>query len=267
MKILFVSFLAIALAVCVFGQSSDETFVDMEPSIPEFYPEARITNGKPVSINDHPYQVGLNVNGGWCGGSLISPTFVLTAAHCVDGIGAGSITVFMGSAQRQGGTRRAAKRTIVHSGWNRYTLLNDIALIQIDAVSYSNTIKPVALPPISSSYSTYNGNSVIATGWGKTSDSSSVASTLQGATMTVITNSACSNTYGSTIKASNVCVSTPGGVSTCNGDSGGPLVLKSNKVLIGLTSFGSSAGCTKGLPAAFTRVTSYRQWIKDNAKV
>ena len=85
-------------------------------------------------------------------------------------IGAGSITVFMGSAQRQGGTRRAAKRTIVHSGWNRYTLLNDIALIQIDAVSYSNTIKPVALPPISSSYSTYNGNSVIATGWGKTSD-------------------------------------------------------------------------------------------------
>ncbi|XP_055840440.1 brachyurin-like [Episyrphus balteatus] len=268
MKICFVTLFIIALASCAFGQSSDETFVDMEPKIPEFLPEARITNGRAVSINDYPYQVGLNVNGGWCGGSLISPTYILTAAHCVDGIGAGSIFAFLGSVIKQAGVRRTAKRTIVHPNWNRNSLLNDIALIQIDAIGYTNTIRPVALPNIFNTYSTYIDNSVIATGWGKTSDSSSSgANYLQGATLTVIDNNVCASTYGSHINPSNVCVSTLGGISTCSGDSGGPLVLQSNKVLIGLTSFGASAGCTAGLPSAFTRISSYRQWIKDIAGV
>ncbi|WP_168416045.1 S1 family serine peptidase, partial [Acinetobacter indicus] len=234
----------------------------MEPVIPGFDPEARITNGKTANIADFPYQVGLNVGGGWCGGSLISTTWILTAAHCVDGIAVGNIKAYMGSASRQGGTSRVARSKIVHSGWNRNTLLNDIALIRIDAVSYSSNIRNVALPPISGSYSSYDGNTVVASGWGKTSDSSGVASILQYADLKVISNNVCANTYGSTIKGSNICVATPGGTSTCNGDSGGPLVLKSNKVQVGLTSFGSSAGCTKGYPAAFTRVTSYRQWNK-----
>ncbi|KAH8302586.1 hypothetical protein KR044_008463, partial [Drosophila immigrans] len=162
-----------------------------------------------------------------------------------------------------------ASSIIIHSGWNSSNLKNDISLLKINAVAYTSKIQPAKLPSIASSYSTYAGESVIASGWGRTSDSSSsVATNLQWARMTVITNTVCAATYGTSIvTASNVCVSTPNGVSTCNGDSGGPLVLESSKVQIGLTSFGAAAGCEKGYPAAFTRVTSYLDWIKSNTGI
>jgi len=54
------------------------------------------------------------------------------------------------------------------------------------------------------------------------------------------------------------------------GDSGGPLVyLESDGIYteVGIVSFGSSAGCTLGYPAAFTRVTSYLSWITSNTGV
>ncbi|XP_030386421.1 serine protease 1-like [Scaptodrosophila lebanonensis] len=236
-------------------------------------PEGRITNGKDAAADEFPYQVGLSLKIGsssaWCGGSLIGSEWVLTAAHCTDGVD--SVTVNLGSTSR---TSPAVKHTvdkskiIIHSDWNSKTLKNDISLIKIPAVSYTNAIKPVVLPKIESSYSTYSGDEAIASGWGRTSDSSSsVASKLQYADMKIISNLSCQGTFGTIITSSNICVSTPNGVSTCNGDSGGPLVLKSNKEQVGLTSFGSSAGCEKGYPAAFTRVTSYLTWIKEKTGI
>jgi len=54
------------------------------------------------------------------------------------------------------------------------------------------------------------------------------------------------------------------------GDSGGPLIyLESDGIYteVGIVSFGSSAGCTQGYPAAFTRVTSYLDWISSTTGV
>ncbi|KAH8364127.1 hypothetical protein KR084_002809, partial [Drosophila pseudotakahashii] len=158
---------------------------------------------------------------------------------------------------------------IIHSGWNSSILKNDISLIKIPSVTYSSKIQAVKLPAIASSYSTYAGDSAIASGWGRDSDSSSsVSNILNYVTLTVITNSACASTYGSAVvTSSTLCVATPNGQSTCNGDSGGPLVQESSKVLIGATSFGASVGCEKGYPAAFTRVSSYLNWIKTNTGI
>lgn len=162
----------------------------------------------------------------------------------------------------------AASNIIIHSGWNSRTIKNDISLIKIPAVTYTSKIAAVKLPAVSSSYSTYVGNYVIASGWGKISDAAtSVTNNLQWARMQVISNTDCAKTFGTTITASNICVATTGGVSTCNGDSGGPLVLESNKIQVGLTSFGSASGCAKGYPAAFTRITSYLDWIKSNTGI
>ncbi|KAH8306965.1 hypothetical protein KR044_001697 [Drosophila immigrans] len=236
-------------------------------------PDGRITNGHDASADQFPYQVGLSLHIGsgsaWCGGSLISHDWVLTAAHCTDGVDA--VTVHLGSTVRSSPKVKHTvnkDKIIIHSGWNSRTLLNDISLIRIPSVDYSSAIRAVELPKIDSHYSTYSGDEVIASGWGRTSDSSNaVASHLQYAHMKVITNTACKATYGTTIRDSNICVSTPSAVSTCNGDSGGPLVLASNKVQIGLTSFGSSLGCERSYPAAFTRVTSYLDWIKEHTGV
>ncbi|KAH8313034.1 hypothetical protein KR067_010506, partial [Drosophila pandora] len=183
-----------------------------------------------------------------------------------------SVTVYLGATVRTSAEVThtvSSSDIIIHSGWNSSNLKNDISLIKIPSVSYSSRIQAAALPAKSSSYSTYAGETAIASGWGRTSDSSSsVATNLQFAKLTVITNSVCAATYGTSIvTASNICVSTPSGVSTCNGDSGGPLVLESSKVQIGLTSFGAAAGCEKGYPAAFTRLTSYLDWISSNTGI
>lgn len=178
--------------------------------------------------------------------------------------------VYLGSTVRTSpAVTVTATEIIIHDGWNNNNLRNDISLLRIPAVSYTNNIKPVVLPAISQSYSTYVGSSVIASGWGRTSDSSSsVASNLMWAQMTVVANSVCTSTYGSSVVTDSiVCISTTGGVSTCNGDSGGPLVLAANSVQIGLTSFGAAAGCEKGYPAAFTRLTSYLDWIKTKTGI
>ncbi|KAH8345947.1 hypothetical protein KR067_010230 [Drosophila pandora] len=159
----------------------------------------------------------------------------------------------------------AKKDIIIHADWNSRTLRNDISLIRIPHVDYSAAIHNVEL---SRSDASYDGDEVIASGWGRTSDTAAgVAAHLQFAHMKVISNGDCKKTYSSTIRDTNVCVSTPAGVSTCNGDSGGPLVLASDKVQIGLTSFGSSAGCEKGYPAVFTRVSNYSGWIKEHTGI
>ncbi|XP_054732570.1 serine protease 1-like isoform X2 [Anastrepha obliqua] len=235
----------------------------------------RITNGEKATAGQFPYQVGLllksnAVSSAWCGGSLISNTYVLTAAHCIDSIP--EITVYLGATERTSPefTHTVTKAdVIIHSSWNRRTLRNDISLIKIPYTPYTSKISAVQLPSIANSYSTYIGERVVASGWGRTSDSSnSVTKHLMFATLEVFSNSLCAKSYGSSfVRSSIICVATPSGQSTCNGDSGGPLVLESSMIQVGLTSFGASIGCELGYPITFTRLTKYLKWIKEHTGV
>ncbi|KAG8233804.1 hypothetical protein J437_LFUL008024 [Ladona fulva] len=102
------------------------------------------------------------------------------------------------------------------------------------------------------------------------SDSPGISDQLRYVSMPVMSNDECSQVYGDVITDSKICTDTTGGRSSCNGDSGGPLVLMMNDgryTEVGIVSFGSSAGCEVGYPAAFTRVTSFLKWIETNSGI
>ncbi|XP_069702007.1 brachyurin-like [Periplaneta americana] len=234
---------------------------------------SRITNGQIASRGQFPWQVALLVDNSWfCGGSVISNQWVLTAAHCAGS----SYQVILGAnnyySPESGSVTVTTRSSIRHENYNSDTINNDIAVVKLQSpVSFSTYISPVRLPTRSQQGDTLAGETVRVSGWGKISDSaSSVTDQLRFVDLTVITNSVCAGTYGSVITSSKLCVSTPGGRSTCSGDSGGPLVhLESSGVYteVGIVSFGAAAGCELGYPAAFTRVTSYLDWIETNTGI
>ncbi|GLH16640.1 Blast:Serine proteases 1/2 [Gryllus bimaculatus] len=114
------------------------------------YADSRIINGVQASRGQFPYQAALYLNGnGFCGGSLISQRWVLTAAHCAFGIS--SFTVYLGaqdisSASEEGRVVVTTRSKIVHSGYLVLLPPNDIALIDLGQdVPLSIHFKGIAL--------------------------------------------------------------------------------------------------------------------------
>ncbi|XP_075979473.1 collagenase-like [Anticarsia gemmatalis] len=236
----------------------------------------RIIGGNPVANADAvPYQAGIitTLTTGWtsiCGGSLLSATRVLTAAHCWwDGesqarlftVVLGSLTIF------SGGTRMDTTDVRVHPQWT-VQMMNDIAMVGISKVTFSNNIQPIPLPTMADVNLDFVGTSGVISGYGKTSDAQNSfpsTTTLHHTTVKVISNTVCQKSFIIPIHGSHVCI---GGErrGTCDGDSGGPLAVVHNnqRIVIGVVSFGPSQGCEAGLPSVFTRTTAYLAWIQSH---
>ncbi|XP_043649550.1 brachyurin [Drosophila teissieri] len=236
--------------------------------------EGRIAGGELARANQFPHQVGLSIEEPndmfcWCGASLISERYLLTAAHCVEK--AVAITYYLGGVLRLAPRQliRASNPDVhLHPDWNSETLENDIALVRLpeDAL-LCDSIRPIRLPGISESRNSYDYVPAIASGWGRMNDeSTAISDTLRYVSRFVESNEDCAYSYAN-IKPTNICMDTTGGKSTCTGDSGGPLVYndptQNTDVLIGVTSYGKKSGCTKGYPSVFTRVTAYLDWIGE----
>ena len=242
----------------------------------------RIVGGQDAPPGMAPWQVSLQYSrdGRWshfCGGSLISPSWVLTAAHCIDGSRPGDVSVAHGSQSlSSGGERRTPERFVVHEGYTRASQGDDIALIRLSE-PFSSVATTVQLQSrvLERRFGAPGACSVV-TGWGSVeawspgrsrSSDRTLPDRLRAVDLPILDNPACAAVYGSdAITAGQVCAGyEQGTMDSCQGDSGGPLVVPGGPTgwtQIGVVSWG--AGCAQ--PRAYgvyTRVSHYVDWILE----
>ncbi|MFI5757822.1 serine protease [Streptomyces sp. NPDC051569] len=232
-----------------------------------------VIGGQPVRATDSPWAVALSSRsrfgaaraGQFCGGVVVAPTKVLTAAHCMgrDVLGAApgelpDLRVIAGRERlRGGGGQEVAVRSVrVDPAYDPNTNASDMAVLTLsEALPEGYAIRPAEPGDPASA----PGTAAEVYGWGDTSGRGAYAYALRSAPVTVLPDASCERAYpgssGGRYEASTMlCAGDPqGGHDACQGDSGGPLVAQGR--LIGLVSWGSGCG-RAGSPGVYARVTT-----------
>uniref|UniRef100_A0AAY4AAR8 Suppressor of tumorigenicity 14 protein homolog n=1 Tax=Denticeps clupeoides TaxID=299321 RepID=A0AAY4AAR8_9TELE len=241
-----------------------------------------IVGGTEAAEGEWPWQVSLHMgwNGHTCGATIISNLWLVTAAHCVHNTDdvmysqADQWKAYLGlHVQGQidtGVVEKGLKQIIAHPQYNHNNYDNDIALMELDSpVSLNKHIWPIFLPAATHDFPA--GRSVWITGWGQTrEDSGFLPVVLQKAEVRIINDTICNELMGNMITPNMMCAGVlTGGVDACQGDSGGPLSSKeaADRIfLAGVVSWGEGCG-RRNRPGIYTRITKYRDWIKEKTGV
>ncbi|XP_059401287.1 transmembrane protease serine 2-like [Carassius carassius] len=234
----------------------------------------RIVGGTTVTSKGvWPWQVSLQISGNHlCGGSIITPYWIITAAHCVNEFSnARDWTVYAGyltRAEMRSATGNSVNRIVMHN-FNPRTNENDIALMKLNhPLTFTSDVRPVCLPPKGMYFAAPRESYI--TGWGALFSGGPASQTLQEAKIQLIDRTTCNSraVYNGRITDTMICAGRlEGGVDSCQGDSGGPLVIKENSLwwLVGDTSWGD--GCAfRNKPGVYGNVTYFLDWIYEQMR-
>ena len=233
----------------------------------------RIVGGNVATPFSIPWQIGL-VNTGsrrpFCGGTLISPIHVLTAAHCTEGQAASNLQVIVGEHDLNSDTDGVAHDVACksdHSQYNSQTYDYDYSVLTlskpVDIVDATSNARAACLPATADDYAT---DTLTVSGWGALASGGSFPTVLHHVQVPAVTNQQCMTSYGSSITDRMLCAGQPnGGIDSCQGDSGGPLTAEENgrTTVVGVVSWG--IGCAQaGYYGVYARVTTVLDWIKSH---
>ncbi|MFI6101446.1 S1 family peptidase [Lentzea sp. NPDC051213] len=217
----------------------------------------QIIGGERAKIEVNPWVVYLTDDNGaqFCGGTIVAPTKVLTAAHCALGRSPRELRVVAGREDKQdrdSGVSVTPADIWIHKQYSAADEGEDVAVLTLK--------KPLEYPPLPIADLTDRalyqpGTELRALGWGRTSENGKTSRFLLQATLPVLPDAFCEETYPQFVRSDMFCAGFAAGkVDTCQGDSGGPLV--ANGKLVGITSWGE--GCArKNKPGVYVRVARY----------
>lgn len=222
------------------------------PAAAGFKAEPYVVGGRPANPGEYPAQAWLVIDGpgGWsCGGTLLAPTRIVTAAHCVtdlsgDVVAAASVKAYMGENDRNNFTSSheyGVSTVDVHSEYDPSTQANDVAMLTLTRTAAFSPLRMIW-----SDEAAKWAPGVIATviGWGTTSSGGDESDVLLEAEVPIVSDAACADAYEfDEFDAASMVCAHDGAHDTCQGDSGGPLMVPDVGAfaLAGITSWG--IGC------------------------
>jgi len=258
--------------------------------------EERIIGGAPVEQNSIPWQAAVLLKGrpnnAFCGGTIISSRFVMTAAHCVFEVktrtqpckerrrfDAKELVVLAGEHDLldnfDGATSHNLKEINTHGQYdcersNDY----DFSILElVDTIDLTGSSKArAACLPNAEDIAFPSGTNFVVSGWGKRDDGT-IGGELHHVAVPHVDDATCRRAYGGQITPRMVCAGNfkKGGIGSCMADSGGPLTWvdpnSSRAKLIGVVSWGSNACGEPYAVGVYAEVTTVLPWVYDTTSI
>ncbi|XP_074836916.1 kallikrein-15-like [Carettochelys insculpta] len=215
--------------------------------------------GQPCQPHSQPWQAAIFDRSRYnCGATLISNTWVLTAAHCHTGaihVRLGKHSLYTHESTEQ---YKAVSKIITHPGYNYTNHSNDIMLLKLQTPAQLNAyVQPLGL----ASHCVAPGKQCSVSGWGNTINApENVSIILYCTKVLTISEEECAATFPGHVNGNMLCAGLEGGgTDSCEGDSGGPLVCDGK--LQGVVSWGDVPCISTLKPSVYMNVCKYYNWL------